>query len=305
MLIHLFLLYNLSMSELNKFIEYLSIEKNYSKYTISDYQENLECFLDYLNKLDMPLKQVDDNTIRNYIVVMYDKSYSKKTISQHISSIRSFFKYLINQKYIDEDPTLLISNPKLDKRLPYAISVNEVEDMLAKPKQDNILELRDALILEMLYSTGVRVSELVNIKLNDINYSDRTIKILGKGSKERYVLYGTPCADLINKYFDNSRNILNIKNSDYLFLNARGGNITTRAIRDIINKYNKDIKGHVSPHTLRHTFATHMLNEGADLRSVQELLGHENLSTTQIYTHVSNERLRNVYLKSHPRAKEK
>jgi len=293
------------MNELDKFIEYLSVEKNYSKYTISDYHDNLELFLKYLDSIDMPLNRVDDNTIRNYIVVMYNDKLSKKSISQHISSLRSFFKYLVNNKYINEDPTLLISNPKVDKRLPHSLSVNEVEDMLAKPKQDDTLGLRDALILEMLYSTGVRVSELVSIKLGDINYSDKTIKILGKGSKERYVLFGTPCANLITKYLNDSRSILNVKNSDYLFLNARGGNITTRAIRDIIDKYDTDINGHVSPHTLRHTFATHMLNEGADLKSVQELLGHENLSTTQIYTHVSNERLRNVYLKTHPRAREK
>jgi integrase/recombinase XerC len=293
------------MDELNKFIEYLNIEKNYSKYTINDYRDNLESFLKYLDSVDIPLQQVDDNTIRNYIMVMYNEKLSKKSISQHISSLRSFFKYLVNNKFMIEDPTLLISNPKLDKRLPHALSVNEVEGMLAKPKQDDTLGLRDALILEMLYSTGVRVSELVNIKLDDINYGGYTIKILGKGSKERYVLYGTLCANLLTKYLNDSRSILNIKNSDYLFLNARGGNITTRAIRDIIDKYDTDINGHVSPHTLRHTFATHMLNDGADLRSVQELLGHENLSTTQIYTHVSNERLRNVYLKTHPRAKEK
>jgi integrase/recombinase XerC len=293
------------MDELNKFIEYLNIEKNYSKYTINDYRYNLESFLKYLDSVDIPLQQVDDNTIRNYIMVMYNEKLSKKSISQHISSLRSFFKYLVNNKFMTEDPTLLISNPKLDKRLPHALSVNEVEGMLAKPKQDDTLGLRDALILEMLYSTGVRVSELVNIKLDDINYGEHTIKILGKGSKERYVLYGTPCANLLTKYLNDSRSILNVKNSDYLFLNARGGNITTRAIRDIIDKYDTDINGHVSPHTLRHTFATHMLNDGADLRSVQELLGHENLSTTQIYTHVSNERLRNVYLKTHPRAKEK
>lgn len=293
------------MDELNKFIEYLNIEKNYSKYTINDYRYNLESFLKYLDSVDIPLQQVDDNTIRNYIMVMYNEKLSKKSISQHISSLRSFFKYLVNNKFMIEDPTLLISNPKLDKRLPHALSVNEVEGMLAKPKQDDTLGLRDALILEMLYSTGVRVSELVNIKLDDINYGGYTIKILGKGSKERYVLYGTLCANLLTKYLNDSRSILNVKNSDYLFLNARGGNITTRAIRDIIDKYDTDINGHVSPHTLRHTFATHMLNDGADLRSVQELLGHENLSTTQIYTHVSNERLRNVYLKTHPRAKEK
>lgn len=290
--------------EIQAFIAYLHDEKNYSSYTTLEYRDNLSDFNKYLKGIDINIKMVDDNTIRNYIKYMYEKEYSKKTISQHISTLRTFYKYLIDNNIIKEDPTTLISNPKLDKRLPHALSVNEVESLLTKPDKNTTLGLRDALILEMLYSTGVRVSELVNIKLIDINYSNRSIKILGKGSKERYVLYGSPCAILLDSYLAKSRSSLDKNNSIYLFLNSNGGHITARSIRDIINKYDYDINGSISPHTLRHTFATHMLNEGADLRSVQELLGHENLSTTQIYTQVSNERLRAVYLKTHPRAKE-
>lgn len=298
------MLYNIIMKEIDEFIKYITIEKNYSEYTIKDYYDNLIGFNDYLKEMNIPIDRVEDNTIRNYIVVLHNKKYSKKSISQHISTLRTFYKYLVKENKINENPTELISNPKVEKKLPHALSINEVEDMILLPNQDEILGVRDALILEMLYSTGVRVSELVNIKLDDINYSDKTIKIMGKGSKERYVLYGTKCEELLNKYLNNSRNKLSPQNN-YLILNSKGKNITTRAIRDIINKYDYQINGKVSPHTLRHTFATHMLNEGADLRSVQELLGHENLSTTQIYTHISNERLRNVYLKTHPRAKEK
>jgi len=175
---------------------------------------------------------------------------------------------------------------------------------LSAPDINNFIGLRDALILELLYSTGIRVSELVNITLKDISYSERKIKILGKGNKERYTLYGKKCEELLNKYIDSSRKKLLKQNNDYLILSNTGKQINVRQIRNIINNYTKKsgVNLKISPHTFRHTYATHMLNDGADLRSVQELLGHENLSTTTIYTHLSNERLRNVYLNSHPRA---
>ena len=201
---------------------------------------------------------------------------------------------------------LLISNPKLDKKLPNFLYYDELEILLNIPDKENILGLRDSLILELLYSTGVRVSELVNIKMKDINFNEKRILILGKGNKERYVLYGNTLQELLELYLKNSREVLN-KNSEYLILNKNGEKITDRGIRLIINKILKkgELDYHVSPHTLRHTFATHMLENGADLKSVQELLGHSSMSTTQIYTHITNERLRNVYLKTHPRAREK
>ena len=289
-----------------KFIRYLEIEKHYSTNTIIAYQNNIDDFFVYLKDKNISdIKKVDYMIVRSYLKVLYERKFTKKTISRYISSLRSFFKYLFINHYINSNPMLLISNPKLDKKLPQFLSVNDVETLLSKPKLDNPLGIRDALILELLYSTGIRVSELVNIKLEDINFSLKQIKILGKGNKERYVLYGHVCSDLLNKYLSDSRDELNHNKSVYLILNNRGNKITTRAIRDIIDKYDVSINTHVTPHTLRHTFATHMLNEGADLKSVQELLGHENLSTTQIYTHVSNERLRHVYLNNHPRAREK
>ena len=289
-----------------KFIRYLELEKHYSTNTIIAYQNNIDDFCDYLNdKKITNLNKIDYLTIRSYLKILYERNFTKKTISRYISSLRSFFKYLFIHHYISSNPMVLISNPKLDKKLPQFLSVNDVETLLSKPKLDNPLGIRDALILELLYSTGIRVSELVNIKLEDINFSLRQIKILGKGNKERYVLYGDVCSNLLDNYLKNSRIELDHDKNPYLILNSRGNKITTRAIRDIINKYDFSINVHVTPHTLRHTFATHMLNEGADLKSVQELLGHENLSTTQIYTHVSNERLRKVYLNNHPRAREK
>ena len=237
---------------------------------------------------------------------MFDKKYEKKTISRHISTLRSYYKYLYEEKKIKKNPMELISNPKLDKKLPNFLYYDELEILLNIPDKSTTLGIRDALILEMLYSTGIRVSELINIKMKDINRSNKKILIMGKGSKERYVLYGEVLDNLLDLYIKDSRIKLN-KNSEYLILNKNGNQITDRGIRLIISNILKkgSLDFHVSPHTLRHTFATHMLENGADLKSVQELLGHENLSTTQVYTHVTNERLRTVYLKTHPRAKEK
>ena len=199
----------------------------------------------------------------------------------------------------------LISNPKVEKKLPKVIYSNELDTILKVPDRTTVLGLRDALILELLYSTGVRVSELVNICISDINFNKKEIKIFGKGSKERIVLYGNTCSNLLDEYINKSRNELYSEYSnDYLLLTKKGRKINQREIRTIIDNIVKEagLKIHISPHVLRHTFATDLLNNGADLRSVQELLGHESLSTTTIYTHISNERLRNVYLHAHPRA---
>lgn len=286
------------------FLEYLKLEKNYSDNTIQGYYKDLLDYKEYLKNKN--IKDTDYKFIRSYLSYMFLKKYEKKTISRHISTLRSFYKYLVNENVIKKNPMILISNPKLDKKLPNFLYYDELEILLNIPDKETTLGLRDALILELLYSTGIRVSELTNIKLKDINFSDRKILILGKGSKERYVLYGNTLKEILNLYLKNSRPKLN-KNSDYLILNKNGNQITDRGIRLIISNILKkgELDYHVSPHTLRHTFATHMLDNGADLKSVQELLGHSNLSTTQVYTHVTNERLRSVYLKTHPRAKDK
>lgn len=199
----------------------------------------------------------------------------------------------------------LISNPKVEKKLPKVIYSNELDTILNVPDKTTTLGLRDALILELLYSTGVRVSELVSICINDINFNKKEIRIFGKGSKERIVLYGNKCSDLLDDYISKSRSKLYSEYSgDYLLLSKKGRQINQREIRTIIDDVvsKAGLKIHISPHVLRHTFATDLLNNGADLRSVQKLLGHESLSTTTIYTHITNERLRNVYLHAHPRA---
>lgn len=294
---------------IEEFLEYIAFEKNYSDYTVQSYEEDLKSLKEFLEVEQVgSIKQVDYSIIRLYLKKMYEKKYSKKTIARHISTLRSFFKYLMREDIIKTNPITLISNPKQDKKLPNYLNYEEIETLLHIPDLKDAYGMRDALILELLYSSGIRVSELVTIQLEHIHKSERQIKILGKGNKERYVLYGRRCTELLDLYLRSGRNeLLKHPGVPYLFLNKNGGQLSTAGVRYILDKILKvgGLKLKVSPHTLRHTFATHLLNNGADLKSVQELLGHENLSTTQIYTHISNERLRHIYLNNHPRAKEK
>ena len=288
------------------FIEEIEKEKHYSDLTSEGYLSDLTLFIEYLNQNNISdLKKVEYNDIRMFINYLYDLGYKNTTISRHISALKSFFKYLKINKIIDNNPCTLISNPKKEKRLPKYLNYEDTEKLLNAFDNNNYIGLRNSLILEILYSTGIRVSEITNIKFKDINMSDKTIKITGKGNKERYAYFGTKCSNLIKDYCKNSYKKLNKNNLEYLILSKTGKKINERQIRDVVDEAailaHIDIK--ISPHVLRHTFATHMLNEGADLRSVQELLGHENLSTTQVYTHLSNDRIKNIYLKTHPRAK--
>ena len=290
--------------QIDDFIDYLEYERNYSNNTIIAYRNNVMQLIEYLNdnKID-DIKKVDYDTIRNYLSYLYNKKYEAKSISRMISSMRSFFKYLKSNSIISNNPMLLISNPKVEKKLPKYLTINEIEKLLNTPDMSDSVGIRDAFILELLYVSGIRVSELVNIKINDITPTEKKIKILGKGNKERYVLYGSRCMNLLNKYMSIRENFLKYPN-EYLILSKTGRKLNTREVRNIINriKSKAGIDISISPHTFRHTFATHMLNEGADLRAVQELLGHENLSTTTIYTHLTNEKLRRTYLDTHPRA---
>ena len=289
-----------------KFIEELKYEKKYSELTINGYLKDLDLFLEFINENNIKKYiEIEYSDIRLYINYLYELKYNNKTISRHISSLRSFFKYLKNNNLIKNNPMILISNPKLEKKLPKYLNFNDIEKLLNAFDNNNYIGVRNSLILEMLYSTGIRVSEIINIKLNDISMIDKTIKITGKGNKQRMVYFGSRCYDLIREYLKTSYNKLNINNIEYLLLSKTGKKISDREVRTIVDDAAKiaNIEMKISPHVLRHTFATHMLNEGADLRSVQELLGHENLSTTQIYTHLTNEKIRNIYLNAHPRAR--
>lgn len=289
---------------MKEFMQYLKITKNYSENTIKNYELDLDEYKVYLDHKQIKGFDVDYKEIRNYLEYLSKLKYSKASISRKISTLRTFYKFLYKNEKITNNPMPLISNPKKDKKLPKFLFINEVEELLSKP-DESVAGLRDHLVMELLYSAGLRVSELVNIKLNDINYKEKTIRVLGKGSKTRIVIYGTVCSDILNKYLNESRcKIKNNNQTNYLIINQKGGKLTDRSVRNIINKYlnQTSIKKNISPHTLRHTFATHLLDNGADLKAVQELLGHADLGTTQIYTHISNERLRESYRKNHPRA---
>lgn len=293
---------------LNKFVIYLKDEKNYSDYTITNYSIDIEEFYVFLKKENITrLQDVDYKVLRKYLNYMTENKYSNKTISRKLSSLRTFFKYLVKKEIINDNPMILISNPKEEKKLPKYLNYGEIEKILEIPNKETTLGLRNACILEILYSTGIRVSELVNLKINDIDFYNKKIRVLGKGNKERIVLFGNRCEHLLERYIKESRVVLNKKKMEYLFLNNLGQNISVRSIENIIDKIEKEacLKFSISPHVFRHTFATHLLDNGADLNSVKELLGHENLNTTAIYTHVSNERLRKVYLDCHPRARGK
>ena len=285
------------MKYVYKFLDYLKYERGFSDYTIKSYSTDLKEFYEFSKK-----DTVNIELVRKYLRYLYEKNYSNRSISRKVSSLKSYFKYLEGEGIIKDNFMRLISNPKLEKTLPNYLNYQDLEKLLNFPDRNNKYGLRDALILEMLYSSGVRVSELANMKLKDIDFKDKKILVLGKGNKERYVYYGSKCDSLLKKYLD-----MDHMDSPYLFIGKRKDRLNEREIRLIVTESAKKagINIHVTPHTLRHTYATHMLNEGADLKSVGDLLGHESLSTTQIYTHISNERLRQVYLKSHPRAHKK
>lgn len=288
-----------------KFLRYLKEEKNYSKNTVISYANDLIEFIKiYKNKSILELKYKD---IKTYLSHLYDLKYNRNTISRKISSIKSFYKYLKKIGLVENSPLNGVSYPKKALTLPKFLQYSELEELFNVPDINTPAGLRDRLILELLYASGLRVSELVNIKLEDIDIINCEIRVLGKGSVERIAYYGEYASEILQLYLKEGREkLLKGHSCEYLFVNNKFGKLTDRGVRYIIDKILKEtsIKTKISPHSLRHTFATHLLNEGADLKVVQELLGHKNLSTTSIYTHVSNEKLRDVYYKAHPRSKE-
>ena len=292
------------LDDIKKYIIYLKNERNYSKLTVKNYAEDLDKFNMYLNERHLNYLKLSKDDIRDYLKYLDTLKLKNTTISRTLSSLRSFYSYLVIQNKIDINPFKLIRNPKKENKLPIFLSYEEFIELLNKIKDDNELSVRNKLIIEMLYATGLRVSELTNIKLEDINKSDKSIKVMGKGKKERIVYYGDYAKKLLEEYLNITRDeLLKGKTSKYLFINKNGDRLTYRGVEYLIDEISKytSIKYKISPHVLRHTFATHLLQEGADLRSVQTLLGHSSLSTTQIYTHITSEYLREVYNKTMPR----
>lgn len=293
------------MQYMEEYLKYLRYQKNYSTKTLDSYENDIVEYLEYLEREGLSLLKVEYQDLRFFLVYLHDKNDKNVTISRKISSLRSFYRYLLNHSYISVNPFSFVVLPKKEKKLPKFFYSNELDDLFSVPDLSTPLGIRNRLILELLYASGVRVSELVSIKLEDIDFSNQTFLVLGKGNKERIARYGDYASSILDLYLKEAYPILNKKKSNYLFLNDHGRNLTTRGVRYILDSIIKktSLEKKISPHMLRHSFATHLLNEGCDLLSVQELLGHESLSATAIYTHVTNDRLKDVYYRTHPRAK--
>jgi len=293
---------------IRQFVTYLKIERNYSQHTVDSYELDLSDFVKFLadeNGVLPPLEDVDHLIIRSYLANLQERHLARSTVVRRLSSLRSFYKYLCRHGYLDTDPTSALSSPKIQKRLPEFLEISEVELLLSAPDRNNIIGLRDQAILELLYTTGMRVSELLSLNLPDIDMVNAIVKVRGKGKKERIIPIGGLAMSALNEYIKRRCELAGDQSTQAIFLSERGNRIPdSKSIGRIITKYAQSvgIKKKITPHTFRHTFATHLLNAGADLRSVQELLGHTNLSTTQIYTHVTADRLKKVYEKTHPRA---
>lgn len=294
-------------TKVEEFLEYLEFEKKYSNNTILGYERDLDDFISYLEDHKLDYRKLVYKDVTDYLIYLSDLNLKSTSINRHLSSIRSFYDFLMKDKSVENSPFKLVNGPKTEQKLPNYLRYDEFLDLVATCDETN-LGLRNRMILELLFATGVRVSEAVNIKISDINFKSREIKIVGKGKKTRIVYFNKVCQETMSKYVLNARQeLLKGKKNEYLLLNHLGNPITRRGIADILEKLiqKSALKHKISPHTLRHTFATLMLNEGMDIREVQELLGHARLGTTSIYTHVSNEELRRVYLQSHPRAHKK
>lgn len=285
----------------HKFINYLQIEKNASGHTVTNYKIDLRDLSESIK--DKPVEQVTHLDVRLFLARMKEKNFSKSSIARKIACLRSFFKFLYKEGYIKTNPAASLLTPKIDKKLPLFLSADDAARLLESPDTSSDMGLRDRAILETLYSTGVRVSELVGLDKEDIDFISGVLKVRGKGKKERLAPIGDKALRAIKAYFEKI-GVSDINEKKPVFLNKSKRRVSDRAVRRIVDKYihKTSLNENISPHSLRHSFATHMLEGGADLRSVQELLGHANLSTTQIYTHVTTDRLKAIYDKVHPRA---
>ncbi|MFC1940501.1 tyrosine recombinase XerC [Chloroflexota bacterium] len=293
----------------NKYINYLEVERNASPYTVRNYTADLLGFFQFIKDKNIgSLKEVDIHALRDYISWLMEQGVAKVSIARKLSAIRSFFRYLVREEILTKSPLEQASSPKLDKRLPSFLTRDEVTRLLEAPDSATPQGQRDRALLELLYASGLRVSELAKLNLEQVSLDTREIRVWGKRSKERVVLMGEPAAIALTAYLEQGRPVLlGEKKSNALFINRYGGRLTERSVQIEIQKMadKAGIGKRVHPHMLRHTFATHLLDGGADLRVVQELLGHASLSSTQIYTHVSKSQAKKVYLSAHPMAQQK
>lgn len=302
---------------LKRYLDYLGAERGFSPYTIRNYTTDLlgpksgehpMGFFQYLQEKGVKsLKDVNRHILREYIGYLMEQNLSRRSISRKLSAVRSLYRYLLREGYIEENPIKLTTSPRLEKRLPECLSEEELNRLLSAPSEDTAQGVRDRAILEIVYASGMRISEITSLNLGQINLQTGEIKVLGKGSKERMVLIGEMAIISLKKYLETGRpRLVSLKGDrNALFINRFGKRLSARSIQNTLGRMalKAGIDKHVYPHLLRHTFATHMLDGGADLRVVQELLGHSSLGTTQVYTHVTQAQARKVYLAAHPMAK--
>ncbi|MDR6122503.1 integrase/recombinase XerD [Bacillus sp. SLBN-46] len=294
--------------QLKDFMHFLIVEKGLAKNTIVSYERDLKSYLHYLKNVEsfLSLNDVQRIHIVHFLGFLKEQGKSSKTLARHIASVRAFHQFLLRDKATDQDPSVLIETPRLEKSLPKVLSLQEVEVLLETPKQKDHYGIRDKAMLELLYATGIRVSELISLDIENVHLTMGFVRCIGKGNKERIIPIGRTASDSIKLYLDTGRpQFVSKKHREQaLFLNHQGNRLTRQGFWKILKKLTKEagIEKELTPHTLRHSFATHLLENGADLRAVQEMLGHADISTTQIYTHVTKTRLKDVYSKFHPRA---
>ena len=290
---------------IDAFLNYLSVERGLANNTIVSYREDLNAYMDFLEASGInALSKIERSDITNFMLSQKDKGIAANSIARHLAAIRMFHRFLTRERISKADPTAMVDSPKLWKKIPDTLSLNEVESLISQPNIRNNQGVRDRAILETLYATGMRVSEAVNLRFDDVNLDIGFLRCIGKGNKERVIPIGSKAISSIKRYLEASRpHFLKGQSSEILFLNRFGKKISRQSFWKILRKYAKEanIKKPIRPHILRHSFATHLLERGADLRSVQEMLGHSNISTTQIYTHIDRNRLKTIHKQFHPR----
>jgi len=290
---------------IDTFLNYLSVERGLANNTITSYREDLNTYLDFIAKSDIDaLSKIDKSNITGFMFDQKGRGIAVNSIARRLAAIRMFHRFLTRERIVKSDPSALIDSPKLWKKIPETLTLNEVEELIAQPDVRRSQGIRDRAILETLYATGMRVSEAVNLKKDSVNLDIGFLRCIGKGNKERVIPLGKKAIAAINKYLEKARpKFLKNKESESLFISRFGRKISRQSFWKILKKYAKSarIKKPIKPHILRHSFATHLLERGADLRSVQEMLGHSNISTTQVYTHIDRNRLKNIHKQFHPR----
>ncbi len=291
--------------ELSQFLDFLRYERNASAHTVSGYRRDLSQFADYLATREIPLRRLDNVHIRGFLAQLHEKRLRKSSLARKLAAVRSFLQFCVKKGWLAENPAKVVATPKQETHVPLFLSEQEMAGFLEVPSSQRPLDLRDKAVLELLYATGIRVSELVGIDIEDVSFRERLIRVRGKGKKERLVPFGRIAGRTLDSYLAARALLLKDRIGERaMFLNYQGRRITTRSVERIVDKYIRQtaLKRKISPHSLRHSFASHLLSRGADLRVIQELLGHESLATTQKYTHLNLGQLMDVYKKSHPRS---